>query len=106
MLSNGKLSNYQQKLAQADREAKATVVALLATIVAWIVLGFGLAGLDVQLFHTPLWVLGGTLGTWFFAIGVCVFLERRVFVDFELDDVEENASTRVATSAEAGVAHE
>ena len=104
MLSNGKLSSYQQKLAQADREAKATLVALLATIVAWIVLGFGLAGLDVQLFHTPLWVLGGTLGTWLFAIGVCVFMERRVFVDFDLD--EEGDSADLDAPVEAGVDHE
>lgn len=88
MLSNGKLYSYKEKLAQANREARATVVALIATIIVWIVLGFGLAGLDVQLFHTPLWVIGGTLGTWLFAIAVCVFLERRVFVDFSLDDEE------------------
>ena len=104
MLSNGKLKSYQEKLAQADREAKATVVALFATIVAWIVLGFGLAGLDVTLFHTPLWVIGGTLGTWLFAIGVCVFLERRVFVDFDLD--EEDGIETSSAPAEAGVAHE
>ncbi len=104
MLSNGKLKSYQEKLAQADREAKATVVALFATIAAWVVLGFGLAGLDITLFHTPLWVIGGTLGTWLFAIGVCVFLERRVFVDFDLD--EDEAAADLQTSAEAGVAHE
>ena len=104
MLSNGKLKSYQQKLEQADREAKATVVALFATIVAWVVLGFGLAGLDVQLFHAPLWVIGGTLGTWLFAIAVCVYLERRVFVDFDLD--EDEAGVGVYASAEAGVDHE
>ena len=104
MLSNGKLKSYQQKLEQADREAKATVVALLATIVVWIVLGFGLAGLDITLFHTPLWVIGGILGTWFFAIAVCVFLERRVFEDFDLD--EDDASVATQARAEAGVAHE
>ena len=104
MLTNGKLGSYKQKLEQADREAKATVVALLATIAVWIVLGFGLAGLDVQLFHTPLWVIGGIMGTWLFAIAVCVFLERRVFVDFDLD--EDDANVAAHASAEAGVAHE
>ena len=86
MSPNGKLLTYAEKLAQADREAKATAIALLATIVAWIVLGFGLAGFDIEIFHTPLWVVGGTIGTWIFALAVCVFLEKRVFVDFDLDD--------------------
>lgn len=88
MSTNGKLSTYKGKLDQATREAKATMVALLATIVVWVVLGFGLAGLDVQLFHTPVWVLGGTVGTWLFSIAVCVFLEKRVFVDIDLDSIE------------------
>lgn len=87
MSSNGKQQGYSEKLAQASREAKATVVALIATIAVWSLLGFGLAGLDVQVFHTPLWVVGGTLGTWLFAIAVCVFLEKRVFADFDLDEV-------------------
>ena len=86
MSSKGKLQTYAEKLAQADREAKATVVALLATIAVWALLGFGLAGSGIELFHTPLWVLGGTIGTWIFSIAVCVFLLRRVFVDFDLDD--------------------
>ena len=55
--------SYKEKHAQANKEAIATVVALLVTIVVWCICGFGLAGLDVQLFHTPLWVLGGTIGT-------------------------------------------
>jgi len=39
--------------------------------------------------HTPLWVWGGCLGTWIFAILVTLFLTRYVFVDFDLDDEEE-----------------
>ncbi len=105
MSSKRKLTSYQEKLAQATREAKATFAALLATIVAWIVLGFGLSGLDVQLFHTPLWVVGGTIGTWLFAIAVCVFLEKRVFEDIDLDDVAEGDTGGVVL-AEGGVAHE
>lgn len=88
MSSNRKLMSYKDKLSQATHEAKATAVALIATIAVWALLGFGLAGLDVQLFHTPLWVIGGTVGTWLFAIAVCVFLEKRVFVDIDLDEAE------------------
>ena len=77
---------YKQKHEQANREALATVAALGVTIVVWIVCGFGLAGLDVQVFHTPLWIVGGTLGTWACAIIVSVVLSKRFFVGFELDD--------------------
>ena len=79
---------YKEKLNQATREAKATVVALVAVVVVWILLGFGLAGSDITLFHTPIWVLGGTVGTWIFTIAVCVFLAKKVFMDFDLGDEE------------------
>ena len=81
---------YKQKHEQANREALATVVALAVTIVVWIACGFGLAGLDVQVFHTPLWVVGGTLGTWACAIVVSVVLAKRVFVGFDLEDEVED----------------
>ena len=77
---------YKQKLAQANREAVATAIGLAITIAVWIACGFGLSGLDVQVFHTPLWVVGGTLGTWACAIVVSVVLARRVFADFDLGE--------------------
>lgn len=77
---------YREKLLQADREAKTAVVGLVLTIVVWLVCGIGLSGLDVKVFGTPLWILGGTLGTWTFSIVVAVVLGKRVFVDFDLDD--------------------
>lgn len=79
---------YRQKHEQANREAAATVVALAVTVVVWAVCGFGLTGLDVQVLHTPLWVVGGTLGTWACAIVVSVVLAKRVFADFDLDEGE------------------
>ena len=81
-------STYAQKMAQANREAKATVVALAVIVVAWIVLGFGLAGLDVRLFHLPVWVVGGTLGVLIVSIVVAAVLRHGVFADFDLDDDE------------------
>lgn len=80
---------YKQKHERANREALATVAALAVTIAVWTALGFGLAGSDVQLFHTPLWVVGGTLGTWLCSIVVVVVLAKRFFSDFELDDEQE-----------------
>ena len=81
--------SYKQKLAQANREALWTVGALVVTIVVWTVCGFGLSALDVHVFHTPLWVVGGTIGTWACAIVVSVVLVRRFFGDFDLESVED-----------------
>ena len=78
-----------EKFRQANREAKATVLATAAVIVFWWIAGFGLADVNVSYLHTPLWVWGGCLGTWIFAILVTLFLTKKVFVDFDLDDEEE-----------------
>ena len=80
---------YREKMIQANREAKATVAVLALTVVVWIALGFGLSGLDIQLFHTPIWVFGGTIGVWIFSIVAVVLLRKFVFQDFDLDDEEE-----------------
>ena len=78
--------SYKQKHAQANREARATVVALAITIAVWAVCGFGFSGLDVHIFHTPLWVVGGTIGTWVCSIIVVVVLAKKIFLNYDLDD--------------------
>lgn len=85
---------YKEKHAQANREALATLAGLAVTIIVWCVCGFGLAGLDVQVFNTPLWVIGGTLGTWVCSIVVVVVLAKKVFVGFDLDDEAVSADVR------------
>lgn len=89
MQPNNRQWTYGQKMAQANREAKATIVALAVVVVVWIVTGFGLSAVDIEVFNTPIWVFGGTLGTWIAAIVAAVVLGRRVFADFDLDDEEE-----------------
>ena len=89
---------YKQKHEQANREAVATVVALGITIVVWLVCGFGLSTLDITLFHTPIWVIGGTIGTWICSIVVVVVLAKRFFADFDLDDA--SAKPQVAKEAD------
>ena len=89
--SKGELT-YRQKMLQANKEAKATVVSLVLCIAVWAVAGFGLAGLDEKVLGTPVWIIGGTVGTWVFAIAVAVFLAKRVFADFDLDEEEEGAN--------------
>lgn len=72
---------------QANKEARATVAALACIIVVWLVGGFGLAGADIWVFHTPLWVIGGCVAPWIAAVVAAVVLSRRVFADFDLDEV-------------------
>lgn len=78
------------KFRQANKEAKATCWATLAVIVFWCVAGFGLADVDISILHTPLWVIGGCVGTWLFSIAVSVYLAKYVFKDMDLDDEEGN----------------
>ena len=94
--------SYKQKHEQANREALATVGALVLTIVVWIACGFGLSGVDVQVFHTPLWIIGGTIGTWVCAIVVSVVLAKRFFVDFDLDDEGEGDAQSTPSLMEGG----
>ncbi len=78
-----------EKFRQANREAVATVVAAAAVIVFWCIAGFGLADFDISFMHTPLWVWGGCVGTWIFAVLVTIFLTKKVFMDFSLDNDDE-----------------
>ena len=46
----------------------------------------------MEVFGTPIWVFGGTLGTWIAAIVAAVVLGRRVFADFDLNEEERDAN--------------
>lgn len=76
----------KDKFEQIAKEAKAVLWALIAIIVFWIIAGLGISRLDISLFHTPLWVITGCVGTWIFSIIVVVFLMKRVFKDFDLEE--------------------
>ena len=79
---------YKHKLRQCRREAVITLGALVATIVVWAVLGFGLAGVPVKVAGVPLWAVLGTVGTWVFAIIVSVVLARMFYADDALEGGE------------------
>ena len=78
---------YGEKLRQTNREALMTLGALAFVIIVWLICGFGLAGLDIQVLHVPLWVIGGLFGTWIAAI-ICSVVLARAFKDFSLEDEE------------------
>ena len=85
---DSELMTYKEKLKQADREARAALVGLAATIVVWLLLGFGVAQTGIVVFSTPLWVFTGCLGTFACAIVVSVVMAKRVFKDVTLEQVE------------------
>ncbi len=93
MSSRMRQYTYREKMQQATREAKATLVGLVLTVLVWIALGFGLSGLDVELFSTPLWVIGGTVGVWLFSIILVVVLRTCVFQDFDLGDEKDEGES-------------
>lgn len=85
-------TTYAQKMRQANREAKATLVAFAVIVAAWLAGGIGLSGVDVKVLGTPLWAVVGTLGTWAVAIACAVVLSKRVFKDFNLEDEDAPAN--------------
>lgn len=80
---------YRDKLRQANREALAAVIGLVATIVVWAILGFGVAQTGIVIFSTPLWIITGCFGTFVFSVIVAVVMAKFVMRDVGLDDEEE-----------------
>ena len=101
-MSQSDIRTYAQAMRQANKEVRATVVALACIIVVWLVGGFGLAGTDIWVFHTPLWVIGGCVAPWIAAIVAAVVLSRRVFADFDLDEVAGSGSAGKADASKDG----
>ncbi len=81
--------NRNEKYDQANKEAKAVGIGLILIIVFWIAAGFGVSCLNINIGHTPLWVITGCIGTWVFAILLVTWMVKKVFKDFDLDE-EEN----------------
>ncbi len=85
---------YREKLKQASKEARASVIALFLTVFVWIVSGFGIAPLDITVFNTPLWVITGCLATWIFAVVASIYMSTFIFKDIDLDDEEDLVDER------------
>lgn len=79
------------KFRQANKEAKATVLATVAVIVFWTLAGFGLASSNIKILSTPIWVWAGCVGSWIFACFVAFYLANYVCKDMSFDDEEEDA---------------
>ena len=78
-----------EKYQQICREARWTGAALLVLVVFWVVAGFGLAGLEGEIFGLPVWAVTSSIGVWFLAIVLVKLLTSFVFQDMELDETEK-----------------
>ena len=92
----GKILKFQNKLTESEkfslvrREAIYTGLALALLIIFWLIAGFGLANVDVKIFHLPLWAVAGSIGVWLFAICISYILSQKLFKDIELDGDEND----------------
>ncbi len=93
---------YEDKLRQADREARAALAGLAATIVVWTACGFGLAPSGIYVCATPLWVVAGCGGTFLFTVGVAVWMACHVMKDVGLDDADA-CESRTGGGSRAGL---
>lgn len=80
----------KQKYGQIRKEAIACFWALVAVVVFWAISGIGVSRLNITIFHTPLWVITGCIGTWIFSVVLVIFLVKFVFRDFSLEDESES----------------
>lgn len=81
--------SYKEKFVQMNKEAKATWIAAAIIIVFWWVTGFGIYavnGASSTILGMPAWFMISCFGSWFLAIALVVFLVKKVFVDFDLDE--------------------
>ena len=65
---------YRERMSQANKEAKVSLVGVAIVIVCWLLFGFGLYGVM------------GCLGTWIVAMIVSVILATKVIEDCPLDE--------------------
>lgn len=81
--------SLKEKYRQIKKEAAVCVIGLIVLIIFWIVAGFGVSRLDITVYHMPLWAITGCIGTWLFSVAMVVWMIKKVFKDFSLEDEDE-----------------
>ncbi len=82
---------YREKFIQMNKEAKATWIVAFIIIAYWFLTGFGVYKLwpKALIFNMPAWFVLGAFGSWILSIVLVVFLTKKVFKDFDLEDDDE-----------------
>jgi uncharacterized membrane protein YhdT len=84
-----------------NREAAATMISASVVMVFWWAAGFGLAHSGLTVFFLPLWFVVGSFGSWFLSIALVVFLTKRIFKNFSLEDDDTDTGRTTAGKTEA-----
>ena len=87
--------SYKEKFVQMNKEAKATwIVAAIIIVFLWVT-GFGIyaaSGAEWTILGMPAWFMLSCFGSWILSIVLVVFLTKKVFKDFDLDEEEEKGA--------------
>ena len=79
----------EEKNRQIKKEAKATAILFLICFIWHVGTGYLLSGTGITLFGLPLWWLLSTPGVFVIAVIGVIYLLKKVFVNFSLDDEDE-----------------
>ena len=79
----------EEKNRQIRKEARATSILFLICFLWHVGFGYLLNGMPVKVFGLPLWWVVSTPGVFVVAVVGVVYLLKKVFVNFSLDDDEE-----------------
>lgn len=83
-----KMTN-EEKHQQCLREIKGTLIVVAICCIWHVATAFLLNGSDLYFLGMPAWFSVSVLGTIILALAGVTFLLKKVFVDFEYDDEEE-----------------
>ena len=79
----------KEKDSQIRKEARATLILFLICFVWNVAFAYGLSGTGARLFGLPVWWLISTPGMFVIAVIGVIYLLKKVFVNFDLEDDEE-----------------
>ena len=79
----------EEKNRQIRKEALATIGLFLLCFAWHVGFGYGLANVKVEVFGLPLWWVVSTPGLLVVAVVGVIFLTKKVFVNFDLEDEEK-----------------
>lgn len=82
--------NYKEKFIQMNKEAKATWILFTIMLLWWVFTGLFFKDVNVKIFYMPLWAFLSTIGTMIISTVGVIILVKKIFVDFELDEDEED----------------
>jgi len=81
----------EEKDIQIRKEARATCILFVICFLWHVGFGYLLSGSGITVFGLPLWWILSTPGVFVIAVVGVVYLLKNVFVNFSLDDEEEEA---------------